>query len=188
MGRARIPAPALVVVGTLFSSSDSLDEARHRLTRLLGEVRLAAEPVRFAWTGYYQSEMGDGLWRCLLAGQHLARRDLLADLKLWTNRIEQELAGGGGRRTINLDPGLLSAENLVLATTKNRAHRVYLRDGIFAEASLEFVQGRFRPYPWTYPDYQTDHMFGLLASLRAEYMQRLRHGAGRIIECLDEQN
>lgn len=181
MGDARIPAPGLVVIGVLQAAAAPLDEARRLLGRVLGEVQVVGEPVRFGWTGYYRSEMGADLVRCLLAGEHLLRRDLLAELKTWTNRIEQDLARPDGRRSVNLDPGLLTAENLVLATTKNRAHRVYLRDGIYAESTLAFVQGRFLAFPWTYPDYRTQRMRGLLESLRVAYLRRLRQGNATIL-------
>jgi len=182
MGETRIPAPGLVVVGVLHPASAPLEDARRSLGRVLGEVHLVSRPVRFGWTGYYRTEMGTDLMRSVLTGEHLVRRDLLAELKSWTNGIEHELARPDGRRSVNLDPGMLTAENLVLATTKNRAHRVYLRDGIYAETTLAFVQGRFLAFPWTYPDYRTQRMRGLLESLRAAYLQRLRQGTATITE------
>jgi len=85
----------------------------------------------------------------------LLPREELADVKLAGNALEDDLKEKSGLkgRPVNIDPGYLSLENLVLATTKARPHRVYLRDGIYAESTLGYVNGAYRPWPWTYPDY-----------------------------------
>jgi hypothetical protein len=72
----------------------------------------------------------------------------------------------GGPRPANLDPGLLSAHNLVLASTKAHAHRVYLSDGIFAEVTLVYRHGMYQPLEWTYPDYCTETCRGFMAACR----------------------
>ena len=45
-----------------------------------------------------------------------------------------------------------STGKLVLATTKDRDHRLYLGEGIYAEVTLHYQGGAWRARPWTYPD------------------------------------
>jgi hypothetical protein len=77
-----------------------------------------------------------------------------------------------GARTINLDPGYICASRLVLATTKDFSHRIYLRDGIYAEASLMFQKNGISVFPWTYPDYQSEQYRPMLLAMRERYMEQ----------------
>jgi len=61
----------------------------------------------------------------------------------------------GRARTRDRIPYPLTAASLVLATTKDRAHRICLHEGIHAEVTLLYERGGFRPLPWTYPDYRS---------------------------------
>jgi hypothetical protein len=83
----------------------------------------------------------------------------LADIKRQTNAWEAEYAALGRHpepRPLNLDPGYITAAKLVLASTKDHAHRIYLRDGIYAEVTLAYRDRRWQPHEWTYPDYRRD--------------------------------
>ena len=55
---------------------------------------------------------------------------------------------------MNLDPGYITPAKLVLASTKDHAHRLYLADGIYAEVTLAFRGKQWQPLEWTYPDYR----------------------------------
>ena len=178
MGRLLKPDPALILVGVLFREPGLLRSVRDGLEEQLGKTWQAGPQFDFEWTDFYQREMGPGLKRVFLGCQRLAGRELLADIKLFTNRIEQDLARQDGTRRVNLDPGLLSAENFVLASTKGRGHRVYLRDGIYAEVTLQFHQGRLQCFEWTYPDYRSEAVRGIIHNQRLAYLQRLRDSAG----------
>ena len=94
-------------------------------------------------------------------------------MKLFTNNLEQEFTSQG-KRQINLDPGYIDLSKLVLATTKNHQHRLYLGQGIFAEVTLRFVRKSFRPWEWTYPDYRTDHYIRFFNQVRQTYLEQLR--------------
>jgi uncharacterized protein DUF4416 len=174
MGEITVPEPARLVVGVIHSDSAALEAAAADLQEYLGTVSLAGAEMDFSWTTYYEKEMGAGLKRCFLTADKLVPRQLLADIKLLTNRIELDLARDDGTRRINLDPGLLTAENFILASTKNYGHRIYLRDGIFAEVTLRYIKGCFQVLEWTYPDYRSDKIRDILEKIRKEYMQVLR--------------
>jgi hypothetical protein len=75
---------------------------------------------------------------------------------------------------VNLDPGLLGQANLVLATTKNRAHRIPLSEGIYAELTLMYANKQFKSFPWTYADYTSEEVKLLFASWREQYRRQLK--------------
>lgn len=182
------PNPALLIMSILFSPEmaseagssavyrQALQELQHAFGPLAGQGPLAP----FTQTDYYEREMGPGLWRQFVCFAPLVSRERLAEIKLATNALEQSLSRTDGRRRINLDPGLLSVENLVLATGKNFTHRIYLRDGIFAEVTLIFQGGRFQTLPWTYWDYAAVEVVSLLTVWRQQLLGRLRDGAGPV--------
>ena len=87
------------------------------------------------------------------------RSGRLADIKRQTNAWEAEYAALGLHpepRPLNLDPGYITLAKLVLASTKDHAHRIYLGDGIYAEVTLAYRDRRWQPLEWTYPDYRRD--------------------------------
>ena len=94
-------------------------------------------------------------------------------LKLKTNEIEQQHLIDGNRR-LNIDPGYISPERLILATGKNYVHRVYLKKGIYADLTLVFQKGSFRPLKWTYPDYAAPEIIGFFNEIRERYMVQIR--------------
>lgn len=122
-----------------------------------GAVVLSSPRFEFGETGFYLREMGPGLFKQFLVFGNWIDQSRLADWKTKTNQLESEFAAAGVRevpRPLNLDPGYLSEAKLVLATTKDRDHRIYLRDGIYAEVTLHFEQNRWVAARWTYPDYR----------------------------------
>lgn len=181
-----VPSPALLVMSIIFSPdppgelgpSPAYRQAVDHLQGLYGPLAGQGPIARFVQTDYYDREMGSGLLRQFVCFARLVSREQLAAIKLTTNALEQDLARADGRRRVNLDPGLLSVENLVLATAKNFSHRLYLRDGIFAEVTLIFQGGRFQSLPWTYWDYTADEVVSLLTGWRQELLGRLRAGEG----------
>jgi hypothetical protein len=93
----------------------------------------------------------------------------LAEIKLRTNALEAEAVRTldlGVERPVNLDPGYLTPSKLVLASTKDHAHRIYLRDGIYAEITLQYRKKTFQPWPWTFPDYRSDGYIAFFNEVR----------------------
>jgi hypothetical protein len=155
----------------------AIEWAQDRLEHLFGPIGLVSLPFDFVQTSYYEPTMGRGLRKCFLAFQDLVDPDQLAGAKIQTNALEQELGQGRAyteSRPLNLDPGLLSLGKFVLATTKDQAHRIYLRDGIHAEVTLRFEAGHFEPWPWTYADYRLPSVRAFLDEAREWYRRKLR--------------
>ena len=171
-----LPEPALLVVASFSRHAEALAWAGRQLEREFGPAALVSFFYDFNQTRYYEATMGPGLRKHFLAFQDLVAPDSLPAVKHSTNALEQDLAAAGcypESRPLNLDPGLLTLSKFLLATTKDQAHRVYLRDGIYAEVTLRFRAGAFEPWPWTYPDYRQPGVRAFLKDARTFYRQRL---------------
>jgi hypothetical protein len=176
MSLPRLPTPALLVVAAFSRHPDALDWGRQRLEEDFGPVALTGGPFPFDQTTYYEASMGPGLQKQFLAFRDLIDPARLASVKLHTNALEARLAAAGTYpepRPLNLDPGLLDLGKFVLATCKDQAHRIYLRDGIFAEVTLRYSGGAFRPWPWTYADYREEPVLAFLRTVRDHYRRHL---------------
>jgi hypothetical protein len=177
MAEPRPQPPVLLIVAAFSRHAEALDWGRGRLERTYGPVGLAGALFDFHHTAYYEPTMGPGLRKCLYAFRNLVPPDCLPAVKLHTNALEAELASTGHYpepRPLNLDPGVLTLGKFLLATTKDQAHRIYLRDGIFAEVTLRFEAGAFEPWPWTYADYREPAVRDFLRQARDFYRERLR--------------
>lgn len=143
------------------------------LTDNFGPVDIISPWLPFDFTEYYTREMGAPLFRRMLAFKTLILQDTLADIKLTTNALEARFIVDGNRQ-INLDPGYLLMERLVLATGKNYAHRIYIGKNIYADLTLIFHKDGFQTLPWTYPDYAHDAIRNFLTITRKKYVIDLK--------------
>jgi hypothetical protein len=167
------PLPVKPVVSLLLARQDLGPAVIERLSGHFGPPDLVGPWRPFTDTDYYTPEMGPGLGRLLVSFLHLADPARLADWKAFTNDIEARLSLGG-RRTVNLDPGYVAKERLVLATGKNFSHRIYLQHGIYGDLTLIYGQGAFQAQPWTFPDYARGPLPDLLLLVRKKYLWQLK--------------
>lgn len=165
------PARRAAFVCALMSGDPgSMDRAIARLVAHRGPVRALSPVYAFDYTSYYEPEMGAGLRKQLACFSDLVDPAALAAAKHQTMEIERALSRTDGtalRRQVNLDPGLVSQESLVLATTKHSGHRICIAAGLYAEVTLLYQKGRYRPLQWTYPDYRTEVVQEFLQEVRA---------------------
>lgn len=173
MGEVKPFVPSRLVMGVLSTNEDSHAELFSLLSEKFGPILERSEATPFTFTDYYTQEMGTTPQRFFLVFEKLYDPSLFAQAKLITNEIEEQFKKEGGR-TINVDPGLLSAANLILATTKNRSHRIPLERGIYAEVTLLYEKGEFKALPWTYADYQSEAFRLLFKRYRTDYMKAIK--------------
>lgn len=172
------PERAILFVGMLAGGDALLSEAEGMLVAEYGEALGVSRTWPFDHTDYYEREMGPGLSRRFVAFGELAPQERLREIKLRTIEMEAAIAAehaGGHARPVNLDPGLLRIESVVLASTKVSDHRVYLGGGVHAELTLIYEKGGWRPLPWTFPDFRAPTYHAYLSELREE-LKRLRKG------------
>jgi hypothetical protein len=175
MGITNLPQPAKLIAGLLVSNPDKfMDQVNKRLVELFGPIEKITKRIPFDKSNYYEKEMGTSLFRYFLSFEALVPPDKLPGIKLKTNEIESELLNEHGGRSVNIDPGILTLQNLVLATTKNYTHRIYLGKGIYADLTLIFQKGAYRPLPWTYPDYREEATRTFFSEVREIYKEQLK--------------
>lgn len=167
------PLPGKLVVSLLMRNEALAGPVADRLCDRFGPPDAVSPWLTFEYTRYYEKEMGAGLKRRLLSFAGLIPQNSLAKIKTATNRIEDQYVDDESRR-VNIDPGCLSAERLVLATGKNFTHRIYLDLGIYADLTLIFTKGDFSPLPWTYPDYADEGIKSFLRLVRKKYLQDIK--------------
>ena len=177
MAEPRVPDPVLLVVAAFSRHPSALIWARENLELAYGPVVLTSPFFDFHQTRYYEPEMGFDLKKQFLAFTRLVPADILPEVKRHTNELEASLAlshSFAEARPLNLDPGILSLGKFMLATTKDQAHRIYLREGIYAEVTLQFQSHAYHANPWTYADYREQPLLDFLREARDYYRQRLR--------------
>lgn len=186
MARARAPQSVKLICGLLSGDVDLLRRARQLLVRRFGPVDLESDLWPFDQTDYYEDEMGPDLRRRFVSFQRLIQPGLLADVKDDTNEIERQIADQCAAlelpRPVNLDPGYVDLGKLVLATTKDRSHRIYIGRRMYAEVTLHFMEGRWQPWPWTYPDYRRPAYHEFFVRVRERLREQRRQPAPPQIE------
>jgi len=156
----------------MFTRDVNIADIDSRLTARFGAIDHKSREFDFIFTDYYAAEMGGDLKKRFYSFEKLILPGRLSDLKHATIEIEREFSVGGNR-TVNLDPGYLEESKLVLASTKNFSHRIYLRDDIWAEVTMRFARGKFLKHEWTYPDWSQDLAIDFLTKVRSDYKNQL---------------
>lgn len=167
-----------LVAGILSSAEERREELLKLLEKDFGPVRKISPVFEFSFTDYYDAEMGKRPVRYAVLFENLADPSMLAQFKLKSNRLEEifeDPSGEGQGRRINIDPGLLSLSSFILATCKDRSHRIPLSDGIYAETTLIYKDGDFQALPWTYADWKSDDLRAVLRDFRKELKLMLRN-------------
>ncbi|RPJ08286.1 MAG: DUF4416 family protein [Deltaproteobacteria bacterium] len=177
MGKSKEAQPAKLFMSLIASGEEALHLGVEELAALFGEIDFMSGRFPFHFTNYYEEEMGPALFRHFVTFKELIPIPRLPEIKETTNCVEERLAGPGGKRRINIDPGYLCLQHVILGTTKGYTHRPYLRNGIYADLTLIYRDKSFRPLEWTYPDYREDDVIGLFNQLRRKYAEDLKEGA-----------
>ena len=130
--------------------------------RLWGEPDRIGDAVPFFLTDYYR-DIAPRLLRRFICFRGLADAGGLPDWKRASCALE---ALSRTPRAVNIDPGYVDGARLVLASTKDHAHRIWLRDGIYAEVTLRFRFGRWESFDYTFPDFRKGFYDEFLTEVR----------------------
>ena len=175
MGRVTLPPPVKLIAGMISHGEKKFQEARDRMESEYGRIDFASPTLPFDYTDYYDEEMGGGLKKKFVSFEKLIRSEDIAGVKILTNCWEEELMNPSeAKRQINLDPGYITQAKLVLATTKDYSHRIHLGRGIYAEITLSYYKGDYRPHDWTYPDYCSDAYLEIFKHIRGIYQRQIK--------------
>jgi hypothetical protein len=174
MGQVSLPSRALLLLAAFSRHQAALAWARERAVAAWGPVARQSPTFEFDQTEYYQPTMGSGLRKVFFTFTETIDPGRLTEIKLVTNAWEQEYAEASEHaepRPLNLDPGYLTLGKLVLASTKDFCHRVYLDRGIYAEVTLFYRHGRWEHHPWTFADYRREDYQQFFSECR-DYLHR----------------
>jgi len=176
MGSIRNFNPVKLFVGVLVSHEKLIPSVDSQLTAIYGPIDYRSPIMPFTFTDYYRHETGDEILRVFFSFERLIEADSLPEIKRRTNTLEADFTAGDSavKRPVNLDPGYLENAKVILASTKNFYHRMYLGDGIFGEVTMHFRNGTYEYFPWTYPDYKSPEYQAFFMELRGIYRRQLR--------------
>jgi hypothetical protein len=177
MWKLKNPKPVKLIVGILAANYQCLHAATDALTDKFGKADFVSDVWPFDKTNYYKDQTGPRILRQFVSIERLVDPGRLAKIKHWTNKLEQKLAVSLALplpRPVNLDPGVIEPSKLILATTKNYSHRIYIGKKMYAEVTLFFDKGRWRSLPHTYPDYKQQCYFEFFEKVRTRLLEQLK--------------
>jgi len=178
------PAEAHFLAGLLTGDEGLFARALEELEPFFGPVMRESEAVPWTHSSYYEDELGTDLLRKFVFFSRCVDPILLVEAKKATMEVERKLGrkttGGitesdssgtsdGIKRHINIDPGYMTRAKLVLASSKDFSHRIYLGGGVHAEVTLYFKDESFRPFFYTYQDYKDEKNISLFNEVRKEF-------------------
>jgi len=179
MAQVKPVQPVKLIVGMLSRSELLFEAAREKMPTEWGTIDIAGDVMPFDYTDYYFKQMGKPLLRQFVSFERLIDPGDLAQIKHQSNAWEDKLGQiEPGRalaveRPINLDPGYVEQSKLVLATTKNYSHRIYIGSSMYAETTLRYHRGRWDTWPFTYPDYGGGAYDEFFTKVRDRLMEQL---------------
>ena len=174
MGVAKKPSQAKLFLAVMYTDETVMQSAIDACVKKFGAVDFEFGPLEVSdYTDYYNKEMGAGILKRYMTFKKLIRREEISNIKRCTNDIEKGLIINE-KRTVNLDPGYMTNDKLILATTKDFYHRIYLDSGIYAEVTLHYRKGKYRFFSWTYPDYKEKELQRFLMKARGMLVKEIR--------------
>jgi hypothetical protein len=170
-----------LISGLLYPAerAELMEWAAGRMSAAFGGIELASPSYSFDYTDYYR-DIAPRLERRFFVFAGLRRPFGLVAWKKLAVSIEAESAdtGAGTVRKVNIDPGYLDGARLVLASTKDNAHRIYLWDGIYAEATMCRKKSGWISFSYTFPDFASGAYDDFLDAARNIWRRDLRARRG----------
>ena len=177
MWKLNDPKPVKLIIGILAANHKCLYTSAEVLVDKFGKADFTSDLWPFNQTDYYKDQMGPCILRQFISIEKLIDPGKLAKIKHKTNKLEQKLAKTFALplpRPVNLDPGIIEPSKLVLATTKNFSHRIYIGKNMYAEITLIVDKGRWRPLDHTFPDYRQQCYFDFFEKVRTRLLEQLK--------------
>ena len=144
---------ARLISALMYSNSSSYKKAVDELIKKFGPIESESKEYKFTFTDYYKKEMGSNLLKKFICFKKLIKKEDLAYIKNFTIKLEEKYKKKG-KRKINIDPGYITLNNLVLGSVKERPHKIYLSKGIYADLNLLLKKKSCVCLPWTFADYK----------------------------------
>lgn len=176
MGEIKQPERAKLFCAIMYAESADIASVISDLENAFGKVETRGEKYPFTYTDYYTPEFGGNLYKEMVVFGSTVEQEKLAEIKRFTNSVEEKYLAENGKRSINIDPGFVLPSKLILASTKDFSHRIYVGEGIYAEITFMFSRKGVRFLDWTYPDYRSSEVSGFFIKVREKYMSEMKSG------------
>ena len=150
-----------LIISVIYNDSTVLERSLAELEKHFGRIDAETDELEYLSARDYVEEMGEGLKRRFFSFVKIHEPDKLADYKRRTRRVEEkfsEKVGDVTFRSINIDPLIMTASGLTLATSRDAPHRICIGRGIFAEKALALIGKKFKPFMWTHPNFAEEDM------------------------------
>ncbi|MBN2545651.1 MAG: DUF4416 family protein [Spirochaetes bacterium] len=177
MSTVKTPKKVKLVISFFSGSLETLDTAKKKLEKSFGKIDYQSSDLLFKETDYYENEMGKNLIFKIISFKKLISRSALPVIKHKCFKIEKKFSikdKGILKRKVNIDPGIVTLENFVLATGKGYSHRIYLNKGIYADLTLIYKGKSYNELPWTYLNYKNEKIKKILLDIRKNYFNKLK--------------
>ncbi len=177
MWELKEPGQVKLIIGALAADENCLKKVVEAIEAEFGDIDLVSDTWPFTQTDYYKEQTGDNILKQFVSIEELIDPGELADIKHRTNAIEKQLADElavGLSRPVNLDPGIIEPSKLILATTKNYSHRIYIGKKMYAEVTLIFDNAKWQTMPYTYPDYTQKCYHDFFSKVRKKLLEQLK--------------
>ncbi|MCM8766584.1 MAG: DUF4416 family protein [Candidatus Omnitrophica bacterium] len=173
MGKIKSIYPVKIFCGLIYREDIIVEQSKEKLIEKWGEIDIEEGPFLFDFTDYYEGEMGKDLKRKFVSFENLYFPENVYEWKIYTNQIE-EMFTEQDKRKINIDPGYIDNSKVILLSTKDYYHRIYIGKGIFAEVTLYYSKGKYNFLNWTYPDYRSENYMNFFLRMREKYRQQVK--------------
>lgn len=168
------PIPVKLILSMITADNSYYREVIKGAEGFWGKIDFLSEKLSFSHTAYYEEEMGGGLFRKICSFEKLILPEMLPSIKLQCSSFETMFLDEQDKRRVNVDPGYMACEKMVLATFKNFSHRIYLGNGVYGDLVLIYRDKKFRALDWTFPDYSSQEMLNVLNVIRDRYVMNLK--------------
>ena len=164
-----------------FANKGVYEKTLEVMVKKYGNVVLESMLYNFSEiTRYYEKEMGSPLYKKIVGFEKTFPLEDLHKVKIDSNNVEMDFSQKS-LRTINIDPGYITEAKVVLFSTKDFFHRLYVGDNIFAEVTLFYDSKKgYRPFEWTFPDYRKQEVIDFFNNFRKWYRMILGKNRNKV--------
>jgi hypothetical protein len=175
-------APPRIKLFVAILAQSSVDQAHTTslFAEVFGSVDYIGPQRSFDCTQYYEEDKGPGLVRWLISFTGPYYADILPGAKRACIELERGYAvaaekgatdTGSYTRSVNLDIGYLDRHKVVLASTKEAGHKIYLDDSIYGDLLTRYSNNTWHPLPWCFPDFAAGRYNEELSTIREIFMR-----------------
>ena len=156
---------AKLFVGVMYPKGTNLKKILDELIKKYGIISIESEEIPFTFTSYYAPEMGENIVKKFFVFKKPIDRSKIGEVKIFTNKLEDDCSIDG-KRTFNLDPGYVNKTQLVLASAKENANKIYLGKGMFAHLTYTYSNKQWMPAERCFPDFKSDEVRAFFIKVR----------------------